>query len=88
MSKNPLDMKATGWNMPFAWSWERTSPVAKLEASHSRWKCPESKGKVRPGVEVTGAFRASKACCSGVSHDHLPDFWVRALGRQFLRNSG
>ena len=61
-SLNALDMKAMGQRVPSSWCWDRTTPVAKLEASHSRQNLPWSEGKVRTGAEVMAVFRVSKAC--------------------------
>src|SRR5260370_37593172 len=66
-------MKAIGWCMPSACTWESTAPVAKLEASHSRQKQLDWEGKVRMGAEVTAFFRALNTSCSGEPQTHC---WV------------
>ena len=75
-------MKAIGWKVPSSCCWERTAPVAKLEASHSKRNRPVSDGNARTGAEVTAVFSASKAFCSGGPQDHFLDFHVRAWSRQ------
>jgi hypothetical protein len=39
-----LVMKATRWNSPSLWSWDRTAPVAKFEAA-----CVSGEGEDRGG---------------------------------------
>src|SRR5260221_12154315 len=72
-SENPFDMKAIGWCMPSACTWESAAPVAKLEASHLRQKQLDWEGKVRMGAEVTAFFRALNTSCSGEPQTHC---WV------------
>ena len=70
---------------PSSCCWERTAPVVKLEASHSKWNGPVSDGNARTGAEVTAVFSVSKAFCSGGPQDHFLDFCVRAWSRRCKR---
>src|SRR5258707_12893966 len=76
MSEKLFDMKPIGWNSPSSCCCNRTAPMAKLDALHSRWKGPDLDGKVSMGAEVTVLFSASKACCLAVPHDQSFNFWV------------
>src|SRR5258708_31743544 len=69
-SENPFDMKAIGWCMPSACTWESTALVTKLEASHSRWKRPDWEGKVRTGAEMMSFFSELNASLSGQPTTH------------------
>src|SRR5258708_12096221 len=76
MSEKLFDMKPIGWNSLSSCCCDRTAPVAKLDASHSRQKGPDLDGKASVGAEVMALFSASKACCSAAPHDQSFDFWV------------
>src|SRR5258708_32586287 len=76
MSEKLFDMKPIGWNSLSSCCCDRTAPVVKLDASHSRQKGLDLEGKASTGVEVTALFSASKACCSAAPHDQSFDFWV------------
>src|SRR5260221_9852798 len=76
MLEKLFDMKPIRWNSPSSCCCNRTAPMAKLDASHSRWKGPDLDGKVSMGAEVMVLFSASKACCSAAPHDQSFDFWV------------
>src|SRR5260370_34203239 len=81
-------MKPIGWNSLSSCCCDRTAPVAKLDASHSRWKGPDLDGKASMGVEVTVLFSASKACCSAAPHNQSFNFQVSAWrGRAILEKS-
>src|SRR5258708_30223665 len=85
MSEKLFDMKPIRWNSPSSCCCDRTAPVAKLDASHSRWKGPDLDGKASLGVEVTVLFSTSKACCSAAPHDQSFDFRVSIVDREKLR---
>src|SRR5258708_8652975 len=76
MSEKLFDMKPIGWNSPSSCCCDRTAPMAKLDALHSRWKGLDLDGKASMGVEVTALFSASKACCSAAPHDQSFNFRV------------
>src|SRR5258705_10330760 len=78
MLEKLFDMKPIRWNSLSSCCCDRTAPVAKLDASHSRQKGPDLDGKVSVGVEVTALFSASKACCLAAPHDQSFDFQVSA----------
>src|SRR5258705_12921847 len=78
MLEKLFDMKPIRWNSPSSCCCNRTAPMAKLDASHSRQKGPDLDGKVSVGVEVMVLFSASKACCLAAPHDQSFDFWVSA----------
>src|SRR5260221_1452679 len=59
--------------------------MAKLDASHSRWKRPDLEGKASVGAEVMVFFNASKACCSAVPHDQSFNFQVCVEGASDFR---
>src|SRR5258705_5674488 len=63
-------------NNPSSCFCDRTAPVVKLDASHSRWKGPDLDGKASIGAEVTALFSASKACCLAAPQDQSFDLWV------------
>src|SRR5258707_12723424 len=69
VSKKFFDMKPIGWNNPSSCCCNRMAPMAKLDASHSKWKGPDLDRKASIGAEVTALFSASKACCSAAPHD-------------------
>src|SRR5260370_8990551 len=77
MLEKLFDMKPIGWNSPSSCCCDRTAPMAKLDASHSRRKGPDLDGKVSGGAEVMVLFSASKACCLAAPHDQSFDFRVR-----------
>src|SRR5258708_28142258 len=67
------------------------APVAKLYASHSRWKRLDLEGKVSVGAEVTAFFNMLKACCSAAPHDQSFNFQVsvwrgQAISEKFWIN--
>src|SRR5258708_3026676 len=76
MSEKLLDMKPIRWNSPSSCCCDRTAPMVKLDASHSRQKGLDLDGKASMGAGVTVLFSASKACCSAAPHDQSFDFWV------------
>src|SRR5260221_14249846 len=76
MSEKLFDMKPIGWNSPSSYCCDRTAPMAKVDASHSRQKGPDLDGKGSVGGEVMALFSASKACCSAAPHDQSFDCWV------------
>src|SRR5258708_12435822 len=84
MSEKLFNIKPIGWNNPSSCCCDRTAPVAKLDASHSRWKRPDLEGKVSMGAEVTAFFNASKACCSAVPHDQSFNFRVSTWRGQVI----
>src|SRR5260370_28070859 len=63
-------------NNPSSCCCDRTAPVVKLDASHSRRKGPDLDRKASIGAEVTALFSTSKACCLAAPHDQSFDFWV------------
>src|SRR5258707_11562756 len=69
MSEKLFDMKPIGWNSLSSCCCDRTAPMVKLDASHSKWKGPDLEGKASVGAEVTALFSASKACCLAAPHD-------------------
>src|SRR5258707_15472088 len=69
MSEKLFDMKPIRWNSPSSCCCDRTAPMVKLDASHSRWKGLDLDGKASVGVEVTVLFSTSKACCFAAPHD-------------------
>ena len=76
MLEKLFDMKPIGWNNPSSCCCNRTAPVAKLDALHSKWKGLDLEGKASVRVEVTALFSTSKACCSAAPHDQSFDLWV------------
>src|SRR5258706_13780259 len=76
MLEKLFDMKPIGWNSPSSCCCNRTAPVVKLDASHSRQKGPDLDGKASMGAEVMVLFSTSKACCLAAPHDQSFDFWV------------
>src|SRR5258708_5449858 len=76
MSEKLFDMKPIRWNSPSSCCCDRTAPMAKLDASHSRQKGPDLDGKASMGVEVTVLFSTSKACCSAAPHVQSFNFQV------------
>src|SRR5258708_5544920 len=62
MSEKLFDMKPIRWNSPSSCCCNRTAPVVKLDASHSRQKGPDLDGKASVGAEVMVLFSASQAC--------------------------
>src|SRR5258708_3505853 len=88
MSEKLFDMKPIGWNNPSSCCCDRMAPVAKLDASHSKWKGPDLEGKVSVGAGVTALFSTSKACCLA-THDQSFDLQVSAWrGGQSQRSCG
>src|SRR6266481_2591997 len=57
MSEKLFDMKPIRWNSLSSCCCDRTAPVVKLDASHSRQKGPDLEGKASIGVEVMGNLR-------------------------------
>ena len=78
MLEKLLDMKPIGWNNPSSCCCDRTAPVVKLDALHSRQKRPDLEGNTSTGAEVTAFFSVSKAHCSVAPHDQSFDFQVSA----------
>src|SRR5258708_3247003 len=76
MSEKLFDMKPIGWNSLSSCCCNRTAPVVKLDALHSRQKGLDLEGKASVGAEVMALFSTSKACCSAAPHDQSFDFWV------------
>src|SRR5258708_24066171 len=74
MSEKLFDMKPIGWNSPSSCCCNRTAPMAKLDASHSRQKGPDLDGKASMGAETMVLFSASKACCLAAPNDQSFDF--------------
>src|SRR5258705_12873917 len=62
--REAFDIKPIRWNNPSSCCCDRMAPMAKLDASHSRWKRLGLEGKVSMGAEVMAFFNALKACCS------------------------
>src|SRR5258707_13552779 len=88
MVEKLFDMKPIAWNSLSSCCCDRTAPMVKLDASHSRQKGLDLDGKVSMGVEVTVLFSASKACCSAAPHDLSFDFWVSTWrGQPILENA-
>src|SRR5258705_8979850 len=85
MLEKLFDIKPIGWNNPSSCCCNRMAPVAKLDASHSRWKRPDLEGKASVGAEVMVFFNASKACCSAVPHDQSFNFQVCVEGASDFR---
>src|SRR6266404_2243548 len=77
MLEKLFDMKPIRWNSLSSCCCDRTAPMAKLDASHSRQKGLDLDGKASMGVEVTALFSASKACCLAAPHDQSFDFWCK-----------
>src|SRR5258708_19989644 len=69
-------MKPIGWNSPSSCCCDRTAPMAKLDALHSRQKGLDLDGKASVGAEVMSLFSVSKACCSAAPHDQSFNFQV------------
>src|SRR5258705_549340 len=82
MLEKLFDMKPIGLNSPSSCCCNRTAPVAKLDASHSRWKGPDLDGKASVGVEVMALFSASKACCLAAPHDQSFNFQCKQYNRE------
>src|SRR5258705_11475904 len=76
MLEKLFDMKPIGWNSPSSCCCDRTAPMVKLDALHSRQKGLDLDGKVSMGAEVMALFSTSKACCLAAPHDQSFDFWV------------
>src|SRR5258708_27089175 len=74
MLEKLFDMKPIGWNNPSSCCCNRTAPVAKLDALHSKWKGLDLEGKASVRVEVTALFSMSKACCFATPHNQSFDF--------------
>src|SRR6266436_1715082 len=85
MLEKLFDMKPIGWNSPSSCCCDKTAPVVKLDASHSRQKGLDLDGKASVGAEVMVLFSASKACCLAAPHDQSFNFWVSAWrGQEIL----
>src|SRR5260370_36624511 len=84
MLEKLFDMKPIGWNSLSSCCCDRTAPVVKLDALHSRRKGLDLEGKASMGAEVMVLFSTSKACCSAAPHDQSFDFWVSAWRGQAI----
>src|SRR6266481_1868984 len=88
MSEKLFDMKPIGWNSLSSCCCNKTAPVVKLDASHSRQKGLDLEGKASVGVEVMALFSMSKACCSAAPHDQSFNFWVSMWRGQCRQDNG
>src|SRR5258707_887651 len=73
MLEKLFDMKPIGWNSLSSCCCDRTAPMVKLDALHSRWKGLDLDGEVSMGAEVMALFSTSKACCLAAPHDQSFD---------------
>src|SRR5258707_5094284 len=80
MLEKLFDMKPIRWNSPSSCCCDRTAPVAKLDALHSRQKGLDLDGKVSVGAEEMALFSTSKACRSAAPHDQSFKFRLSAWG--------
>src|SRR5260370_37216141 len=82
--REAFDIKPIRWNNASSCCCTRMAPMAKLDASHSRWKRPDLEGKASVGAEVMAFFNTSKACCSAAPHNQSFDFRVSAWRGQAI----
>src|SRR5260221_12323777 len=76
MLEKLFDIKPIRWNNPSSCCCDRTAPMVKLDASHSRQRRLDLEGKASMGAEVMMFFNMLKACCSAAPHDQSFNFQV------------